>query len=157
MCAVLDGWAERDVDSVSVQHIDTVIGNRLGSFDQRGHAPTCGRWPAAMETGDVYECDHFVEPSYHLGRVGDDDLADLVDSDPACPVRWACHEGCKKDGFVPSSAGEPGHDYLCAGYRAFFEPAAPLAEMVEHAASRGASVSARDAADAVRPTATQSG
>jgi hypothetical protein len=51
---------------------------------------------------------------------------------------------------------EPGHYYLRDGHRAFFEPAARLAEMVAHAASRPA-VSARDAADAVRPTARKSG
>ena len=37
-----------------------------------------------------------------------------------CDVRFACHGGCPKDRFIATPDGEPGLNYLCAGYKAFF-------------------------------------
>ena len=37
-----------------------------------------------------------------------------------CDVRFACHGGCPKDRFIETPDGEPGLNYLCAGYKAFF-------------------------------------
>ena len=87
--------------------------------------------------GDVYSCDHFVEDEYRLGNITETPLADLVGSEQQrrfgnakrdtlprycreCPVRFACHGGCPKDRFITTPDGEPGLNYLCAGYKAFF-------------------------------------
>jgi uncharacterized protein len=37
-----------------------------------------------------------------------------------CEVRFACHGGCPKNRFIETPDGEPGLNYLCAGYRTFF-------------------------------------
>jgi uncharacterized protein len=37
-----------------------------------------------------------------------------------CPVRFACHGECPKHRFLKTPAGEPGLNYLCAGYKKFF-------------------------------------
>ena len=37
-----------------------------------------------------------------------------------CDVRFACHGGCPKDRFIPTPDGEPGLNYLCAGFKEFF-------------------------------------
>ena len=37
-----------------------------------------------------------------------------------CDVRFACHGGCPKDRFIETPDGEPGLNYLCAGFKDFF-------------------------------------
>ena len=37
-----------------------------------------------------------------------------------CPVRFACHGECPKHRFLKTPSGEPGLNYLCAGYKKFF-------------------------------------
>jgi uncharacterized protein len=92
---------------------------------------------ALEHNGDVYSCDHFVEPDYLLGNITETPLGDLVRSEPqvqfgrdkrdtlpefcrSCEVWFACHGGCPKYRFTDTPAGEPGLNYLCAGYKHFF-------------------------------------
>jgi len=92
----------------------------------------------AMEfNGDVYSCDHYVEPNYLLGNISEQPLQALVASPqqyqfgqhkksslPAycrsCEVRFICNGGCPKDRLLKTPDNEPGLNYLCAGYRSFF-------------------------------------
>jgi uncharacterized protein len=128
----------RDVGEVFVQMFDVALANWVG--EPPGlcvHTETCGLALALEHTGDVYSCDHFVEPRYKLGNIKQLPLAQLVASPQQrqfgldkrdklpqycldCDVRFACHGGCPKDRFVETPDGEPGLNYLCPGYMAFF-------------------------------------
>ena len=98
---------------------------------------TCGNAVALEHNGDVYSCDHFVEPAYLLGNVTTTHLVELIakpeqrrfgdakrDTLPRycreCPVLFACHGECPKNRFIATPDGEPGLNYLCEGYKAFF-------------------------------------
>ena len=98
---------------------------------------TCGNALAVEHTGDLYSCDHFVEPRYLLGNITEHHLLEMVASPEQrtfgtdkrdtlprycreCPVRFACHGECPRNRFIETPDGEPGLNYLCAGYKAFF-------------------------------------
>ena len=120
-----------------VQLFDVTLGNHLGLHSLCVHSPECGAALAIEHNGDVYSCDHFVEPDHLLGNVMERPLAELValpqqvefgrhksTSLPRqcreCDVLFACHGGCPKDRFTTTSDGEPGLNHLCAGYLEFF-------------------------------------
>src|ERR1035437_5027491 len=93
--------------------------------------------------GSVYSCDHFVYPQYKLGvadgKTGQT-LSDLVRSQrqkqfgeaktkslpgycKRCPFLSVCFGECPKRRFLKTPDGEPGLNYLCPGYRVFFDHA----------------------------------
>src|SRR5258708_36047243 len=53
-----------------------------------------------------------------------------------CEVRFACHGECPKNRFIETPDGEPGLNYRCAGYKAFFKhvdhPMRIMAELLRH-------------------------
>lgn len=147
LVAVFDEWVANDVGTVFVQDFDVALGNLFDIHTLCVHAPECGTALAVEHNGDVYSCDHYVEPDYKLGNLAEASVQAMLRS-PAqrsfgaakrtalpvqcreCPVRWACHGGCPKDRFTTTMDGEPGLNYLCAGYYRFYTHAQPvLAEM----------------------------
>ncbi|HEY8484134.1 MAG TPA: anaerobic sulfatase maturase, partial [Longimicrobiales bacterium] len=126
LIAVFDEWVRRDVGRVFVQMFDVALANWVGVPPGLCvHSPTCGTALALEHNGDVYSCDHFVEPEHLLGNINDRHLVDLVASERQrrfgrakldtlprycreCSVRFACHGGCPKDRFVETPDGEPG-------------------------------------------------
>ena len=138
LAAVFDEWVRRDVGEIFVQIFDVALNSWSGErpglciFDE-----TCGGALAAEHNGDVYSCDHYVEPRYLLGNLEKTPLLEIVNSDRQrafglakrealprycreCEVRFACGGGCPKDRFVKTPGGEPGLNYLCEGFRDFF-------------------------------------
>jgi uncharacterized protein len=65
-------------------------------------------------------------------RFGRDKLDRLPRFCTECDVRFACHGGCPKDRFAMTPDGEPGLNYLCPGFKAFFHHVdAPMRRMCE--------------------------
>jgi len=138
LIGVFEEWVRRDVGAVFVQHFDVALANWYG--EPSGlcvHTASCGTALAMEFNGDVYACDHFVEPDFLRGNIHDTHLAQLVATHDQvrfgdakqkllprycriCDVRFACHGGCPKDRFVSAPTGEPGLNYLCPGYKDFF-------------------------------------
>ena len=148
LCAVFDEWVRHDVGRVYVQMFEVALANWFGTPPGLCiHAKTCGGALALEHTGDLYACDHFVEPAYRLGNIREEHMIELIASDrqlqfgrdkfetlPAycrgCDVRFACHGGCPKDRFIHTPDGEPGLNYLCAGYKLFFHHIADAMEFM---------------------------
>jgi uncharacterized protein len=138
LIGVFDEWIKRDVGKVFVQMFDAALASWVGvPASLCIFAETCGDAVALEHNGDVYSCDHFVEPKYLLGNIHKIHLLQLVTSDQqrafgaskrdglpqycrACRVRFACHGECPRNRFLLTPDGEPGLNYLCAGYFAFF-------------------------------------
>lgn len=139
LIAIFDEWVRHDVGRVFVQIFDVALSTWTG-----GHAglcifeETCGAALALEHNGDVYSCDHFVEPKHFVGNLIDIPLVEIVTSDQQrefglakretlprycreCEVRFACHGECPKNRFIKTPDGEPGLNYLCASYKAFFK------------------------------------
>jgi uncharacterized protein len=135
---VFEEWVRRDVGAVYVQMFDTALANWYGEpGGMCVHAKTCGHQLALEHTGDLYSCDHYVEPGYLLGNIKDKHMLELIvlpqqrqfgqDKHDTltrycrdCDVRFACNGGCPKDRFATSPYGEPGQHYLCPSYQDFF-------------------------------------
>ena len=142
---VFDEWVRHDVGQVYVQTFEAAVRNwlQMPSSGMCVFQPTCGLGPALEHNGDLYSCDHFVEPDYLLGNIMDGNggetppLLEMVLSERQrqfgqdkrgklprycreCDVRFACHGECPKNRFVTTPRGKGGLNYLCAGWKAFF-------------------------------------
>jgi uncharacterized protein len=138
MITVFEDWVRGDIGAVYVQMFDAALANWHGvPSGLCVSSATCGTALVMEHNGDVYSCDHFVDPGYRLGNINSGHLRELVASDQQfkfglnkvnglpmccrrCEVLFACHGGCPKDRFKPATDGEPGLNYLCAGFRMFF-------------------------------------
>ena len=88
MIDVFEEWVRRDIGNVYVQMFDTALANFHGEpGGMCVHAETCGSQLALEHNGDLYSCDHFVEPDYLLGNIGDRHMLDLDRPAPAAQVR----------------------------------------------------------------------
>jgi uncharacterized protein len=138
LMAIFDEWVMRDVGKVFVQSFDTALASWLGQPSLCIFQRTCGDALALEHNGDLYSCDHFVEPAYFLGNIQQTHMLDLVSSDQQrkfgqdkfdslpqycrqCEVLFACHGECPRNRFIHTPDGEAGLNYLCAGYKQFFK------------------------------------
>jgi len=141
--AIFDEWVCRDVGRLFVQMFDVTLAGWVGHspglciFDE-----SCGRALALEHNGDLYACDHYVEPRFHLGNTRREALSILVSSEVqqafgeakkdslpgfcrACDVRFLCNGGCPKNRILKTPQGEDGLNILCDGYKAFFTHTGP--------------------------------
>ena len=81
LIAIFDEWLQADVGEVFIQHFDSALANWFG--EPAGvcvFAETCGLGLALEHNGDLYSCDHFVEPDHLLGNINEEPMIELVAS-----------------------------------------------------------------------------
>ena len=138
LISIFDKWVRNDVGETFVQIFDVALGAWFGKPGGLCiFSPTCGNAMALEHSGDLFSCDHFVEPGYRLGNIkkkgmaelafskeqiefGEHKLKSLTEFCRKCNVRFACHGGCPKNRFKKAPDGEPGLNYLCLAYKTFF-------------------------------------
>lgn len=149
LSALFDEWLKEDVGTYYIQLFDATLANWVG--EQPGvcsMAPTCGHAGVMEFNGDVYSCDHYVFPAYKLGNIRTHTLTEMMYSPrqlqfgadkrdklpgqcKACEYLFACNGECPKNRFAFTADGEPGLNYLCAGYKRFFRHAAPYMDFMK--------------------------
>ena len=148
LCTIFDEWVRHDVGETFVQVFDATLAGWMGMPPGICvYAEECGHAVVMEHNGDVYSCDHFVFPQYRLGNILTDGLPQMVygekqtafsqlkkDSLPrqcrVCEWLKACHGECPRLRFMHTADGEPGLNYLCAGYKIFFQHVAPYMDFM---------------------------
>ena len=139
MCDIFDIWVKKDVGRRYVQLFDATLALMVGVQPSVcSLCETCGSGLTVEHNGDVYCCDHFVYPEYKIGNIHTDRLADLAYCDRQfefgvakrallprecrhCKFYNLCHGECPKHRFIDDNRGEYGKNYLCDGYKIFYE------------------------------------
>ncbi len=155
LCTVFDEWRSHDIGTVKVQIFEEALRT---AFDQEHtlciFKPVCGGVPVVEHNGDFYSCDHYVTAEYRLGNIMESDLAGFLDSDRqrifgaaksttlphycrVCTVRQMCNGECPKNRFITAPDGEQGLNYLCEGYKMFFNHCLPFITGVAEVWHRG--------------------
>jgi len=145
---VFDEWMERDIGRVKVQIFEEALRT---AFSQEHtlciFKPVCGAVPVVEMNGDFYSCDHYVMPEHLIGNIMQTSVTSLLDHPRQkafgeakratlprycldCEVLDMCNGECPKNRFITTPDGEPGLNYLCEGYRQFFNHCRPFIEEV---------------------------
>jgi uncharacterized protein len=148
LCEVFDKWVENDIGGIKIQILEEAART---AFDQEHtlciFRVNCGGVPVVEHNGDFYSCDHYVNKDNFLGNIMDCSLTSLLESERQvlfgktksitlprycieCEVRPMCNGECPKNRFILTPDGEPGLNYLCKGYRYFFNHCRPFVEAI---------------------------
>jgi uncharacterized protein len=143
LCAVFDEWLDRDVGRIKVQVFEEAARTGFGQEHSLCiFRPVCGDIPVVEHNGDFFSCDLFVDAAHRLGNIRETPLVVLLESAEqrafgqakldtlprycrTCEVRDMCNGECPKNRFLKTPDGEFGLNYLCAGYRRFFNHCQP--------------------------------
>ncbi|KGI60330.1 MULTISPECIES: anaerobic sulfatase-maturation protein [unclassified Prevotella] len=148
LCTLFDEWVKQDVGEYFVQIFDATLANWVGEIPGVcTMAQRCGHAACMEFNGDVYSCDHFVFPEFKLGNIHEHSLVEMLYGERQqrfgdikqqlprrcmeCEWKFACNGECPKNRFVKIAAGEPGLNYLCEGYKMFFNHVAPYMDFMK--------------------------
>jgi uncharacterized protein len=148
LSSIFDEWVEKDIGEIKVQIFEEAART---AFNQEHtlciFRLNCGGVPVVEHTGDFYCCDHYVNSDHLLGNIRDHSLAYFIDSERqqifgraksaslpnyciSCEVRSMCNGECPKNRFITTPDGEPGLNYLCKGYKYFFNHCRPFVKAI---------------------------
>lgn len=145
---IFDQWVQNGIGEIKIQIFEEMART---AFNQ-DHTlcifkKTCGGVPVVERNGNFYSCDHYVNDSSMIGNIRNNSITELLNSPqqirfgrakldtlPACcincGVRDMCNGECPKNRFISSPDGEPGLNYLCEGYKLFFNHCKPFVEAI---------------------------
>ena len=145
---IFDEWVENDIGEIKIQIFEEAART---AFNQEHtlcvFRETCGGVPVVEHNGDFYSCDHYVNSDNLLGNIKDHSLSYFLDSRrqktfgliksatlpdycKLCEVRSMCNGECPKNRFIFTPDGQAGLNYLCKGYRYFFNHIRPFVEAI---------------------------
>lgn len=148
LCTVFDEWVRKDVGQYYVQTFENILSAWTGIEPSICiFSRTCGQSLVIEHNGDIYSCDHYVYPQYKLGNILQKDLYSIFNSPKqrkfgnkkwkalpkycrVCHARFACNGECPKNRVLKAPDGEPGLNYLCEGYKMFFEHIDPYMQFM---------------------------
>jgi uncharacterized protein len=80
---IIDEWVSNDVGKIYMQTFEAALRNWLNmpTSGMCVFEKDCGYGLALEYNGDLYSCDHFVEPDYLLGNIKEEHMIELVGSD----------------------------------------------------------------------------
>ena len=142
MCRIFDRWVDFGPEKLSIRDFDSILTHCVGgrhticTFDRQ-----CSQYIVIEHAGDVYPCDFFVEPKWHLGNIFETPIETLAASAKkktfarkkqnlcnkclVCRHLAVCRGGCMKD-RAPFDKNDYGREsYFCESYRQFFDYALP--------------------------------
>ena len=143
LTGIFDLWKQADVGEIFVQYFDVFLGLYMGLPSSLCvFAETCGSAAALEHNGDLYSCDHFVFPDYLLGNLSEQSLTGMLDGEfqsrfgqdkqdglplvcRRCSYLSLCNGACPAHRFLKSPGGEANLNYLCEGFKFFFQQALP--------------------------------
>lgn len=146
---VFDEWVEKDIGNIKIQIFEEAART---AFNQEHtlciFKKGCGGVPVIEHNGDFYSCDHYVNKEHLLGNIMDHSLTYFLESEKQkdfgryksvtlpgycsiCEVRSMCNGECPKNRFILTPDGKPGLNYLCKGYKYFFNHCKPFVEAIK--------------------------
>ncbi len=151
LSTIFNEWVENDIGRIKVQIFEEAART---AFNQNHtlciFKVNCGGVPVVEHNGDFYSCDHYVDNEHLLGNLTDNSLSFFLDCEKQiafgevksntlpeycleCEVKSMCNGECPKNRFIFTPDGEPGLNYLCTGYKYFFNHCRPFVEAIAEA------------------------
>lgn len=148
LCAIFDEWKDSDIGEIKIQIFEEALRTAFNlEHTLCIFKKTCGGVTVLEFNGDVYSCDHYVRQEYFLGNIRNTSLQILLESPEQktfgqakldflpeyclkCEVIEMCNGACPKDRFIATPDGNAGLNYLCEGYKMFFNHCKPFIEQV---------------------------
>jgi uncharacterized protein len=151
LSVIFNEWVEKDIGEIKIQIFEEAART---AFNQEHtlciFKTDCGGVPVVERNGDFYSCDHYVNDENLLGNINDHSVSYFLDSEKqnafgrnksaslpnyciVCDVRSMCNGECPKNRLILTPDGEPGLNYLCKGYKYFFNHCRPFVEAIAEA------------------------
>lgn len=145
---IFDEWVKKDVGKYFVQIFDIALEAWSGQEPSLCvFKKTCGDALALEHNGDLYSCDHYVYRENKLGNIMEDNMLAMINSGKqikfgldkemglpqfcrTCEFKFVCNGECPKHRFNYAPDGEYGLNYLCEGYKFFFDHIDPYMQFM---------------------------